>query len=265
MFGEAVEQYANARPGYPEELVDDVMSYGGPIGTMLEVGAGTGKATVAFAALGVELTCLEPDPRMAARLARECAGFANVAVVSSRFEAFVPPARFDALIAAQSWHWVDHTRRWTLAHQALRAGGTIALFWNRYVVADEELRGELARIDRRHGVDNASSSYGVIPSATGRDVGLEENWPADDLAADGRFEDVTSRRYRRQQAFTAELYLDLMASTSWYRVLDDDVREAVMAAAKGTIEAHGGEFTLDIVTALFLARTTEASGAAYFK
>lgn len=35
---------------------------------VLEVGAGTGKATLALAERGLAVTCLEPDPRMAAVL-----------------------------------------------------------------------------------------------------------------------------------------------------------------------------------------------------
>ncbi|HEV7959309.1 MAG TPA: class I SAM-dependent methyltransferase [Acidimicrobiales bacterium] len=255
VFGEAVEQYANARPGYPEDLIEDVLAYGDPASDILEVGAGTGKATVAFAARGVSMTCLEPDARMAARLAAECAAFPKVSIVTSRFETWAAPTTFDVLIAAQSWHWVDPARRWDLAHRAVHAGGAIAVFWNRYIVANEELRGELDGIDRRYHVDNAFSPNGVTTEAFPDEIVLEEGWPAYDLAGDARFEDLVSRRYRRTQIFSTATYLDLLASTSAYRIMDDRARDALMVEVASLTEERGGELELDIVTDLFLGRT----------
>jgi SAM-dependent methyltransferase len=256
VFGEAVAQYANARPGYPAQLVDDVLSYADPASEVLEVGAGTGKATIAFAARGVALTCLEPDPRMAARLEIECAPFPHVSIVVARLEQWVPPSKYDALIAAQSWHWVDPARRWDLAHNAVRPGGTVALFWNKYIVADSELRGELERIDRRFNVDNGSSPNGVTTAAHPDEIVLEEGWPAYDLASDARFEDLVSRRYRRSQTYSTATYLDLLASTSSYRIIEDAARDALMVEVASVSEQSGGELELSIVTDLFLAHTT---------
>ena len=45
-FGAIAEAYGRFRPGYPPELFDLVMTYAGrPVGTVPEIGAGTGKAT----------------------------------------------------------------------------------------------------------------------------------------------------------------------------------------------------------------------------
>jgi SAM-dependent methyltransferase len=256
VFGEAVDQYANARPGYPEEMIDDILSYADPASDVVEVGAGTGKATISFAARGVTLTCLEPDPRMADRLEIECAPFPNVSIVVARLEQWVPPLRFDLLIAAQSWHWVDPARRWDLAHHAVRTGGTIAIFWNKYIVANDELRRELEQIDRRFDVDNGSSPNGVTTATYPEEIVLEEGWPAYDLASDARFEDLVSRRYRRSQTYSTATYLDLLASTSSYRIIDDAAREALMVEVASVIEQSGGEVELSLITDLFLAHTT---------
>lgn len=68
---------------------------------MLEVGVGTGKATVPFAATGVSLLGLEPDPAMAALAARNCAGCPNVAIVTSSFEDWpVERSAFDLVLSA---------------------------------------------------------------------------------------------------------------------------------------------------------------------
>jgi SAM-dependent methyltransferase len=254
VFGEAVEQYASARPGYPEAMIDDILEYADPVSEILEVGAGTGKATVAFAARGVALTCLEPDPRMAERLAQECARFPQVTIEVTRLENYSRPVAFDALIAAQSWHWVEASRRWDLAHEAVRTGGTIALFWNKYIVADQDRRNELAEIDKRHDVDYRSN--GVTIEENEGEIELEEGWPAYDLATDSRFEDLVSRRYRRVLEYDNATYVDLLASTSAYRMLDPTNREQLFGEVRSALAGHDGSIAMQIVTDLFLGRTT---------
>jgi hypothetical protein len=49
-FGSVAELYDRSRPSYPPALVDDVLGLVGVAPRVLEVGAGTGKATVLFAA-----------------------------------------------------------------------------------------------------------------------------------------------------------------------------------------------------------------------
>jgi SAM-dependent methyltransferase len=255
VFGEAVEQYATARPGYPDEMVEEILEYADPVAEILEVGAGTGKATVAFAARAVTMTCLEPDSRMAARLAKECAPFPHVTIEITRLENYSRPVAFDALIAAQSWHWVDPARRWDLAHESLRTGGSVALFWNKYIVADTQLRGELAEIDARFHVEYVAN--GVSIEENDGEIELEEGWPAYDLATDSRFEDLVSRRYRREVLYDNATYVDLLASTSAYRLLEAPTRDALFDEVATVLTHHGERITMKIVTDLFLGRTTD--------
>jgi SAM-dependent methyltransferase len=257
VFGEAAEQYASARADYPDALVDDVIGYSRELTHVLEVGAGTGKATLAFASRGYNLTCLEPDPRMAELLARACAPFPKVSVVVAQLEKWTPPLRYDLLIAAQSWHWVDAERRWDLAYKALASSGSIALYWNQYIVSNEELRLALLDIDVRFEVQSLTfHQHGAHEFAD--EVEVEKGWPAFDLKGDHRFGDLTSHRYRRSQSYATSTYLDLLSSTSAYRMLDDDKRVQLLDEVAGIVNAAGGRVELLIVTDLFLGRTNKA-------
>jgi ubiquinone/menaquinone biosynthesis C-methylase UbiE len=53
-FDQVASVYREARPGYPDALVDDVVSYADlkPNDRILEVGCGTGQATMSFAKRG---------------------------------------------------------------------------------------------------------------------------------------------------------------------------------------------------------------------
>src|SRR5436309_2190748 len=106
VFGEVAGEYADVRAGYADELVTAVFDYLGRVPErVVELGAGTGKATEAFAARGVPMTCVEPDPAMARVLRGR---LPQVEVAACRFEDWVPPVGgVPLLICAQAWHWMD--------------------------------------------------------------------------------------------------------------------------------------------------------------
>ncbi|MGW3352141.1 class I SAM-dependent methyltransferase [Nonomuraea rubra] len=240
VFGQAVDLYESARPGYPDRLVTDILNYA-PAGPALEVGAGTGKATAAFAARGVDLTCVEPDPRMAAALAANCPG---VQVWSGIFEDYVPDRRFTLLYSAQAWHWVDPERRWDLAYAALAPSGALALFWNHYLITDPDLRAALSEVDHRHGL----SSYSLHQDTPVRNEEVQHL-----LTGDPRFTDLDERSYSRTEWYTADRYLDLVRTISAYRILPPERQEPVLREL-GAVLGDGVE--MSFVTDLTLARRT---------
>ena len=76
-FGSVAADYERFRPGYPDEVVDEVLAYAGrPVQTALEIGAGTGKATRVFARHGVRVTATDPDAAMLAELTKHVPGSA---------------------------------------------------------------------------------------------------------------------------------------------------------------------------------------------
>ena len=60
-FNTVASLYDEVRPGYPDELVRDVLDLSGMdrSGKILEVGCGTGQASRLFATLGCEMICLD--------------------------------------------------------------------------------------------------------------------------------------------------------------------------------------------------------------
>src|ERR1022692_4287085 len=135
VFGEAADLYDRARPGYPEQLVDDVLAFVGVDSPrVVEIGAGTGKATVAFATRGLEIVAIEPSAEMAAVARRNCALFSRVSLRMSDFEDWQNDSgSFDLLISGQAWHWVSPGVRYVKARRLLEPSGSLALFWNRPV------------------------------------------------------------------------------------------------------------------------------------
>src|SRR6202034_1779300 len=123
-FGSHRERYDRARPSYPAALVERIVA-ASPGRDVLDVGCGTGIAARQFQAAGCRVLGVDPDDRMAS-VARQ----AGLEVEVAKFEDWDSAGReFDAVIAAQAWHWVDSVAGAAKAAQVLRPGGGVGGVW----------------------------------------------------------------------------------------------------------------------------------------
>lgn len=124
-FGSAAHNYDTHRPRYPGPLIDDVLASG--VRRLLDVGAGTGIASMQFLERGVDILAVEPDTRMAS-----VAQAKGIPVEVAAFEQWEPAGRrFDRVVFAASFHWVDPAVALPKIRGILGDGGKLALIWNR--------------------------------------------------------------------------------------------------------------------------------------
>jgi SAM-dependent methyltransferase len=224
IFGEVADDYDRLRPEYPAELIEQIIAFAQPHDA-LEVGAGTGKATRAFAGHGFRITAIEPDHDMAAVLRRRT----GVEVVETPFEQFRPGRTFDLLYSAQAWHWVDPAVRWERAAEILRPRGTIALIWNLDRIADPALLTAIGPVYRKYAPN-------ITPNAELTDEqDLPNNWPGPDLRNLTEFTDVRYHLYRWERELSRDDYLDYLATQSPYRMLASSVRDALLTELRAAI------------------------------
>ena len=246
VFGQVADVYDRVRPEYPTQLVDDVLGYAdGAPAPALEIGAGTGKATAAFAARSLPVTALEPDPAMAAVLRRQVAG---VTVVVSSFEEYEPPHRFGLVFCADAWHWMDPAVRWQRAAGALREKGTLALFWHGDRFVDDAVRVAFLDVHHRCVPDLAREREELLsPPADD----LTSTWPYTELVAVPEFGDVAVREYPWRLTLSRADYLALQSTRSVYRIMPEEQRTALFDALD---RALPDEVALAVTTTLYLAR-----------
>ena len=95
---------------------------------MLEIGCGTGKATLALAKRGLRVVCVEIGENLAAVARRNLAQYTGVEVLTSPFESWEPRGQlFDMALAATSWHWIDPEVRYQRTAQSLKPRGVLAI------------------------------------------------------------------------------------------------------------------------------------------
>jgi SAM-dependent methyltransferase len=256
-FGSVAELYDSSRPSYPPALVDDALEYAPPAASgslrVVEVGAGTGKATVLFAERGAAVTAIEPSADMAELARRNLAAFGNVTVVESEFESWEPPPeRFQLLACAQAWHWIEPSVRMAKAQQALVEHGALALFWNRPMWDRCELADEL-----RTAYATTVPEFGETPGPmhpAQPDPRTSWGYYGEDLDRSHRFEPEPVRDYDWAYSYTSDEYVGLIQTHSDHIMLPGAQRLALLDAVRRAIDDAGGQFELDYRTYLWLAR-----------
>src|SRR5690242_10240238 len=96
--------------GYPDRLFEDLVAHSNirPGGRVLEIGCGTGQATIPLAERGFHIMAIELGTELS-RLAREkLARYSSVKVITGRFEDVdLDVGAFDLVFSAQAFHWID--------------------------------------------------------------------------------------------------------------------------------------------------------------
>jgi SAM-dependent methyltransferase len=249
VFGEDPEAYDWVRPGYPAALLDTVAMVTGiqPGEPVLEVGAGTGKATRALAGRGWRVTGLEPSAQMRRLLALRCAGSPGITVSDQFLETFAGAERFRLIFAAQSWHWTDRGVRYQRVHELLAPGGWLALAWNTPRRTDRSLDADLDHIYQVH----AGGLRAREPGSAGVHRG---QWSSGDLTANPLFGVVLHWRHDWTEDYDAARYAQLLATQSDHLMLDPAVRGTLVREVRRLVERRGDQVTLTYATDLFLAQ-----------
>jgi SAM-dependent methyltransferase len=245
-FGTDPERYDRARPRYPGALVDRIVA-ASPGPAVLDVGCGTGIAARQFQAAGCTVLGVDPDPRMA-----EFARRTGVAVEVATFEAWDPAGRaFDAVVAGQSWHWVDPVAGAAKAARVLRPGGRLAVFGHVYDappgVADA-LQAALTRVapDSPFAAGRAGSA---APARAPLDL-YQAMFAraADGIRAAGGFGEPEQWRFDWELPYTRDEWLDLLPTTGMLTRLGPDQLAEVLAAVGAAIDVAGGRLTMPYIT-----------------
>jgi len=236
-FDRRAALYDAVRPGYPEALVTDLLDRTGAR-RIVEIGAGTGKATALFARRGCAITALEPGAHLAALLRRNVP---EAAVIETTFEAW-PEAPHELVMAAQAWHWVDPAIRYA---KAARVAPALAIISNEKAALPRELQAELDTAYRHHApalVDEPHDGVAAKRTLFGGE-----------LAASGLFGEIDVRLYPWTQPYAATAYVQLLDTYSDHIVLPDVERRALYAAIRAVIDRRGG-IEIPYVTMLFFAK-----------
>lgn len=244
-FGEDAELYDRVRPTYPDQLYDDLAALlGYPLRPrVLEIGCGTGQATAPMVSRGWSVKAVELSPELG-RIARD--NLPELEVITADFESWpLPPEKFDLVISATAFHWIDPAIRVLKSADALRPGGLLAVVSTHHIAGgSEEFFVEVQDCYRRFTTD--ADEAGLPPA----DAVPKDSREVDESR---RFGPVEFRRYEWEQTYTTAEYLDLLSSYSGHRALTKQARDGLYGCVSALIDAAGGSITKRYLTELSAA------------
>lgn len=217
-FGSVAGLYHQARPEYPEDLFDELVLLADlrPGARLLEIGCGTGKATIPLARRGFLITGIEISPELAQQARRNLAGFPDVQIVAGSFEDWRPPDQvtYDLVFAATSWHWIDPAVRYRRARDLLRPGGHLAFWTASHVKPDDgdPFFGEIQDIYDEIG-------EGLPPGTAFLRPGDLPDERAE-IESSGLFTGVEVRHFDWEVSYDAEGYIRLLETFSGHIAME---------------------------------------------
>ena len=247
-FSAEADRYDRVRPGYPEALFDGVAGFGGldAGARVLELGAGTGKATRSLVDRGWRVDAIELGAGMASVLQERLGDRVHV-VVGAFEEVPIAAARYDLVFSATAFHWFDPRTRVSRVANALRSGGTAAVVWTRHVQGGSRRFFDASQpVYERAGL---GSENAVLPTESG--LLLHD----DEFRADPAFEAVETHRFAEEHTYDTDTYLDLIGTYSETLAASPEQRELLLAGLRALIDREfGGRVVKRYVFALVLAR-----------
>ncbi|WP_343977050.1 class I SAM-dependent methyltransferase [Kribbella koreensis] len=245
-FGEDAELYDRVRPTYPPRLYDDIATLlqEPQRPRVLEIGCGTGQATKPMLERGWSVKAVELSPELG-RVART--KLPELEVITAAFESWPLPAeKFDLVLSATAFHWIDPVVRVPKSADALRPGGLLAIVSTHHIAGgSEQFWIDVQDCYRRFTDDPVE-----VEMLTADEVPQEDTVEID---ASGRFGPVVVRQYEWEQRYSAAEYLDLLSSYSGHRVLTSERRNGLYECVSALINAAGGSITKGYLTRLTAA------------
>lgn len=242
--------YEDIRPSYPEKLVEDVikktdLKFGD---RLLEIGAGTGKATVQFADKGFRIHAIELGEDMAEILKDKCTHYPNVSVDVVPFEEWNYPdnEKYHMIYSAQAFHWIDKKVKYKKCHELLKDNGYLVLFWYNpcedKLPATKEVEEKVHRIIENY-VSNYSSNNGK-PERHAHDGVSSNDERKAEIEASGLFSLVEKLEYTQEIRNNPSQYLKVIKSVPAFASkldgLEDKIIDEMDNEIIEVINNHGG-------------------------
>lgn len=241
-------RYVRHRPGYAADLYREILRYSDLKSNMkaLEIGIGTGLATLPILETGCEVVAVEPGPNLAAYVRAKFAGHPNFRVVLTDFESYEPEECFDLIYSATAFHWVPEEVGYPKVKRLLKPGGTAALFWNRPYAGcpGDPMYDEIQGIYREYRSDQ------VEPERFSK---RDCQKVLDSLERYG-FMDVECHLFHRTRTLSAADYAGLLKTYSDHQTAGEGESLGLIPEIEAAVNAHGGEITIQDTMDLYLAR-----------
>lgn len=222
-FDASADEHLRARSEYPSELIEHI------IGTaklecsskLLDVGCGSGQATIAFSSRGYHVVAIDPSEQALKLLSDRSTDISKIEIAHSTLEEFeAADSSFDLIICAQAFHWLDPEIASSLLNRLLRPEGHVMLFWHMQDVTPGTQQAELLTLNSKY--------FDAFPRMN------PPEYSPDFLEAMSKIlrnhneiSNIQLTEYPWLQSYNSSMFVSLFHSWSKYSTLPSETKEAI--------------------------------------
>ena len=252
-YDSVAKEYEKIRPEYPNELIDKLISSTNITidSNLLEIGAGTGKATIPLAKKGYKIDCIEIEQNMANILIDKIEGLSNVFVLVDNFETWenIKGKNYDLIFSAQAFHWIDNEIKYKKCNELLKENGKLALFWY-FSMVESEVFDKLNYIFDKYNSGFACTGIDDCHRFFERERG--------NLQGNKYFNNIKEYIFESEPNIQdAQLFVKRYNTTSSYASLSEDDKVMINKELAETINENGGKVVSKLMYGLYIVDKIE--------
>jgi len=252
-FDVFANNYHSVRPGYPAQLFEDVRRQCGIDSNLrvLEIGAGSGIATVELAKLGCHIIAIEPGAHLAAIAREQTKKFENVEVSEMTFEDFRSTDKFDTVLAFTAFHWLSKGDRFQQVLDLLNDSGNLVLVWNSFFQSDSPAVVDINMAYREFLPDIYSKESRVVDVNEG--VLLKLNQREQEVVANPLFYPVLLTKYLTIYNYDDQTYPKLLNTFPKIVEIEEEKRLKFLGHIAEIVKHHG-KISVPVLTTLIVCQ-----------
>jgi len=255
-FNEVPEEYDNLRPRYADALFMDVIQFSALDSTKkaLEIGIGTGQATLPFLTIGCELTAIEIGDKLARYSREKFKAYKRFKVVNQDFESVaLEENSYDLIYSASAFHWIAPEVGMSKVYRLLKTGGVFAWFSVQPAPTQEYIHDELEKVYEEYGryFNGGKMQFDQMP-----EVRKHQSYRVNAFKQYG-FIEIQNKLYSGSRTLNARDYALLCSTYSDHRAIPEKERIPFLQKIEDVINNNGGEFIFKDTFLLCMGRKCE--------
>lgn len=252
-FDTVSELYEKYRICYIDDIYRDIFAYKsvGFQSNLIEIGIGTGHATLPFLETGASVTAIEYGANLSDVCRKKFKEYSNFEIKTMKFEDYkCPDNSIDLVYSASAFHWIPEEIGYTKVYDMLKHGGVFARFAN-HPFHDKE-KPEMC--DAIQTVYKAYAPYRNGEYSPPVEY-TEENAKIRALIAEKYgFTDISYKLYHNARTFTADEYVGLLNTYNDNIAMEENIRNSFFDEIRNVILDYGNQITIYDTLDLQLAR-----------
>ena len=227
-FDDNATSYDKYRPSYPEKLVEEIIerSQIKKNDRILEIGSGTGQLSVDFVKRGYHLLGIEKGASLSRIASDKLERYGKGHIVHSTFEDWTPNGKFNLVISAQAFHWIDKESGIEKILKLLEERGSLGLVWNMDISQETEFWKQTSKVYKKY--------LPTIEAKKSMEETIDEHW--DFMKLKEGFTNLNRKEYRWEKTYSKEEYLGLLGTFSPHMSLKKNRREKFFQDIETIIE-----------------------------